>query len=88
VTFGIGVALVAFGLLVGLPASALYHVRLRRALGPQPGSLWWLHPTRHHTELSKGARQRVLRWFGVGVAGFALALIGCALVAIGAFRSG
>jgi hypothetical protein len=84
VTFGCGVALVALGLIVGLPASALYHVRLRRALQPARG--WWLHPTALHPRLDGGQRPRVLRWFRVGAAAFGVAILGCALVALGAVR--
>lgn len=86
VTFGGGVALVALGMAIGVPAGALYHVQLWRAL--RPARLWWLHPTALHARLDGAARRRVLGWFKLGAAGFVLAILGCALVAIGAFRSG
>jgi hypothetical protein len=84
VTFGCGVALLLLGLAVGLPASAMYHVRLWRALQPARG--WWLHPTALHARLGDGQRPQVLRWFRVGAAAFGVALFGCALAAVGAVR--
>lgn len=85
ITFGIGVALISIGMAVGVPAGALYHLKLWRAL--RPGAGWWLHPTGLHARLTVGDRPAVMRWFKVGAAGFVIALGGCALVAVGALRS-
>ena len=87
VTFGCGVALVALGMAVGVPAGALYHLQLYRALRPAPGSRWWLHPTGLHGQLRDGQRGAVMRWFRIGALGFLLAIVGCAMVAVGALRS-
>ncbi len=83
--FGLGLALVLLGMAIGVPAGALYHVRLYRLVRPQ--GAWWLHPTALHPRLGDPDRARVLRWFKVGAAGFALAILGCALVAFAAWRS-
>lgn len=85
-TFGGGCVLVALGMAVGVPAGALYHLQLWRVL--RPGRLWWLHPTALHARLEGEARARVLRWFRVGAVGFVMAMLGCVLVAVGAWRSG
>jgi hypothetical protein len=84
VTFGAGVVLMALGLVLGLPASLVYHVRLWRALQPARG--WWLHPTALHARLGDGQRAPVLRWFRVGAVMFGVAIVGCILVAVGAVR--
>ena len=86
VTFGLGVALVGLGMALGVPAGALYHWQLYRAVRPT-GARWWLHPTSLHGAVPLGARGSVMRWFKVGAAGFVLAIVGCVLAAIGAYRS-
>ena len=83
--FGGGLALVALGMAIGVPAGALYHLALWRALKPARG--WWLHPTALHPRLGDGHRGRVFFWFRIGAAGFLAALLGCALVAVGALRA-
>lgn len=85
-TFGLGVALVALGMAIGVPAGAMYHVRLWRALRPL-GAGWWLRPTGLHPRLRDGERPSVMRWFKIGAAGFVLAILGCLFVAVGALRS-
>jgi hypothetical protein len=84
-TFGIGIALVAAGMAIGVPAGALYHVRLYRLVKPR--GAWWLRPTALHPQLPDGARPRVMSAFKLGAFGFVLAIAGCALVALGAVRS-
>jgi hypothetical protein len=84
-TFGIGVALVALGMAIGVPAGALYHVRLYRLV--RPTGAWWLRPTALHPRLDDADRSRVMGAFKIGAAGFVIAIVGCALVALGAFRS-
>lgn len=84
-----GVALIAAGMLLGLPSSAWYHVLLRRALAVR-GALphrWWLHPVPLHATLDERTRGPVLRWFYVGAAFFGLAVLGCALVLISVVRA-
>ena len=79
---GAGAGIVALGLIVGVIAGVVYHVKLFRALAPlgilRPG--WWWRPTDLHVRLSPEARRRVLPWFYAGAAGFAVALAGCAVV--------
>ncbi len=84
-TFGIGLTLVALGLSIGVPAGALYHVRLYRVV--KPTGRWWLHPTALHPQIGADARPRVMSAFRVGAVGFLLAILGCALVAVGVVRS-
>ena len=86
VTFGLGVGLVALGMGIGVPAGALYHVQLFRAVRPTTAR-WWLHPTGLHGQVPEGMRGGVMRWFRVGAVGFVLAIVGCAMVAVGAWRS-
>jgi hypothetical protein len=86
VTFGIGVSLVALGMLVGVPAGALYHLQLFRAVRPT-SARWWLRPTALHERIPDGARNQVMRWFRIGAVGFVVAIVGCAMVAVGALRS-
>ncbi len=86
VTFGLGVALVALGMTVGVPAGALYHVQLFRAVRPTVAR-WWLHPTALHGDIPTGARGSVMRWFRIGAVGFVVAIVGCIIVAVGAWRS-
>lgn len=84
-----GAALVALGMLLGVPAGVLYHVALHRALRPR-GALparWWVAPLELHPRLEALDRRRVMPWFWLGAAGFLVTCLGCALVAIGAFRS-
>jgi hypothetical protein len=84
-TFGIGLTLVSLGMIVGVPAGALYHVRLYRLI--RPTGAWWLHPTALHTKLGEAERPRVMSAFKIGAAGFVIAIVGCALIAVGAVRS-
>lgn len=86
VTFGLGVSLVALGMAIGVPAGALYHVQLYRAVRPT-APRWWLHPTGLHPQLKDGQRGAVMRWFKIGALGFLLAITGCLMVAVGAWRS-
>lgn len=84
-TFGGGLALVALSMAIGVPAGALYHVALWRALKPPRG--WWLHPTALHPRLAAGQRGPVFFWFRIGAVCCVAALCGCALVALGALRA-
>lgn len=86
VTFGLGVSLVAIGMAVGVPAGAIYHWQLFRAIRPTEPR-WWLHPTALHGRLPDGSRGAVMRWFRIGAVGFLLAIVGCLMVAVGAWRS-
>ncbi|MDB4971250.1 MAG: hypothetical protein JWN44_6939 [Myxococcales bacterium] len=86
ITFGLGVGLVALGMLVGVPAGAMYHLWLWRAVKPT-GRRWWLHPSGLHGQLGDANRGAVMRWFKLGAVGFVLAIVGCAMVAVGALRS-
>lgn len=74
-------ALMALGLVGGVPSGLYYHVALRRELlrvGPLPRGWYW-HPQRHHGRLDHAARQRLRPWFFVGGIGFLLICTGCAL---------
>jgi hypothetical protein len=84
-TFGLGLALVLLGMAIGVPAGALYHVRLYRLT--RPTGTWWLRPTTLHPQLGEAERPRVMGVFKLGATGFIIAIAGCALVAVGALRS-
>jgi hypothetical protein len=84
-----GFVLVAVGLGFGVPAGAVYHWALQRALAPR-GLLppkWWLRPTGLHSRLPAAARGPVLLWCGIGAAGFAVTVAGCAVIAAGLLRT-
>ena len=86
VVLQLGVASVAFGLVLGIPASLVYHVKLARVLAPR-GELpprWWFSPTPLHTRLRSAERRTVLRWFYAGGAGFVITLAGCVAAFVGA----
>jgi hypothetical protein len=83
----LGLGSIALGLLVSIPAAGLYHLRLHAALSRR-GALdkgWIWHPTRLHARLLDDERPPVMWWFSVGVAGWSLALLGCALIGLGVF---
>ncbi len=74
----IGLLMLMVGLAEGLPTGFWYHVVLRRIL-IQRGSLhqkWWIHPTRHHGQLTPEEYRRIRLWFVLGGIGYALALAG------------
>ncbi len=74
----IGLLMLMVGLAEGLPTGFWYHVVLRRIL-IQRGSLhqkWWIHPTRHHGQLTTEEYRRIRLWFVLGGIGYALALAG------------
>jgi hypothetical protein len=80
----------AVGLLVGAPTGFWYHVKLRSILH-RGGSLpprWWLQPVAHHGRLAPDERLSVMRWFRIGGFGFAVAVLGCALVGGGVLLEG
>ncbi len=80
---GIGLTAIVAGLIVSVPSAIVYHLRLHAALARRDalerGWIW--HPTRLHGRLPEEERFSVLVWFVVGVLGWSLALLGCALVA-------
>jgi hypothetical protein len=83
-----GLWLVVAGLGFGLPTGLLYHVELRRsllALGRLP-ERWWLHPIALHPLLPPEDTFRVMAWCRLGAFGCAVAFVGCAVFALGAFR--
>ncbi|MSP59615.1 MAG: hypothetical protein EXR72_04595 [Myxococcales bacterium] len=83
--FGLSLGLIVFGLAVGVPAGALYHLLLYRRLrarGVLPRR-WWLQPLSHHDLLASGERFAVLFWCYLGGLGFVLSIAGCLLLVIG-----
>ena len=84
-----GLWIVVGGLAFGLPTGLVYHVELRRSLlraGDLPAR-WWLHPTSLHGRVPRADRPRVLAWCRAGAFGCALAFVGCAVVALAAWRA-
>lgn len=78
----------AGGLAFGVPTGLVYHLMLRRALlhaGCLPARWWW-QPTALHPSIPSSERWHVLAWCGAGATGFAVSLLGCVVVAIGAIR--
>lgn len=85
-----GAAIVALGLTLGIPTGLVYHVVLGQVLsreGPAP-ERWWWHPLHHHAELAPADLDRVLPWCYAGAAGFGFIMLGCGVVALGAFLLG
>jgi len=85
-----GVWLAATGMVAGVPAALVYHLRLRACLAPR-GALdrrWLLNPVAHHERLTRAERRRVMPWFYAGAAGWTLSMGGCALMAIALVRIG
>ena len=87
--FFIGLVLLALGGSVGIPASVLYHVQLRRrllsrrALPPR----WWLSPVPLHERLRDTERRTVMPWFYVGAASFVFMVLGGLLALIATWRA-
>ncbi len=87
--FVAGFWLVVGGLAFGVPTGLLYHLALRRSLlrqGPLPAR-WWLKPTQLNPQIPGPDRGLVLGFCYAGAAGFLVTLLGCIVVAIGAWRS-
>jgi hypothetical protein len=87
--FGGGAALIGLGMLLGVPCGVAYHVVLYRTLRPRaPLPRWWLlNPFALHTQLTGAERRPVMRWARLGAAGFGVAMLGCVLFGVGAWRS-
>ena len=85
---GAGLWLVGVGLVVGLPASAVYHALLRRSLLRVDAlpSRWYWHPTSLHGRIPAPDRPSVLGFCAVGAAGFLVILVGCVAVALATWR--
>src|SRR5512139_144782 len=84
----IGFWLVVAGLGFGVPTGLLYHVTLRRSLLAADAlpERWWWSPTTLHDAIPDGHRAWVLGWCYAGAAGFLVTVLGCALVALAAWR--
>jgi hypothetical protein len=78
----------AAGLALGVPTGALYHVALRRSLraAARLPARWWWNPTALHDAIPAPDRARVLGWCYAGAGGFLVTVLGCALVALAAWR--
>ncbi len=84
-----GLWLVLGGLTFGVPTGLVYHLALRRSLlrqGELPAR-WWLRPTQLNDLVPEVDRRLVLGFCYAGAAGFLVTLLGCFVVAIGAWRS-
>jgi len=80
-----GAWLVAVGLGAGVPAGAVYHALLRRALlarGALPKGWIW-RPIGLNRELTTAERRRVMPWCWIGGAGFFAVVAGQLLVVAG-----
>lgn len=79
-----GVACIAIGLVIGVPAGVWYHVVLHRALAPR-GVLpkhWIWNPTGQHKLLTEGERPGVLGWFYVAAASWSVSVLGCVFIGV------
>lgn len=76
------------GLVLGIPTGFLYHVELRRSLlaCEKLPERWWLDPTALHGAIPRADRRWVLGWCYAGAAGFLVTIVGCAIVALAAWR--
>ena len=84
-----GASCVAVGFAIGLPAGALYHLKLYRCValrGPVPRS-FWLRPTSMHPDLDAAEWRDIAPWFVLGGTGFALIVLGCVIVMLGLLRA-
>jgi hypothetical protein len=87
--FGGGLLMSILGLMLGVPTGFSYHLRLYRSLRPR-GALpprWWISPHKLHPQLSDEEKRHVMRPFYYGAAGFVVSVVGCVLIAYGAWRS-
>lgn len=87
VLLGAAVALAGFAL--GVPTGLYYHLRLHACLAPR-GQLpprWWWSPVRYHRLLLEAERPRVLPWFYLGGAGFAIIILGFLVTVLGIVMS-
>ena len=76
------------GLALGVPAGALYHYELHRALTScsRLPARWWIAPTSLHGLVPLERRTRVLGWCYAGAAGFLVTMLGCVGVALAVWR--
>jgi hypothetical protein len=83
-----GAWVTALGLAFGVPTGVWYHVALWRSLSARARlpERWWLDPIALHGDIPREDRFRVLAWCYAGAAGFLVTIVGCALVALGAWR--
>ena len=83
-----GFWLTVAGLGFGVPTGVLYHVALRRSLLAADAlpARWWWSPTTLHDAIPDADRAWVLGWCYAGAAGFLVTVLGCALVALAAWR--
>lgn len=86
----IGLGLTAGGLVVGVPAGALYHVRLHRVLAPRDelSADWLWKPTANHERLEEHERVWVLWPFAIGAIGATASVVGAIVFAAAAIRGG
>jgi len=77
-----GAGAIALGLLAGIPAGIVYHVKLSRALNAAGAAKrgWWWRPASYHARLPEQSLRPLLPWFRAGAAGFLVVVAGCALV--------
>jgi hypothetical protein len=87
---GTGTSLVGVGLLVGLPAGLMYHVRLYQDLARRQAVVpkWFMHPTRLHPPKNSPQGRPVWRWFYVGATSAGAIFVGCALALLASLRMG
>lgn len=81
----IGLWLLVFGLIEGLPTGFYYHLVLYRILGPR-GKLpprWWMSPQKYHAYLDEKEYRVIRRWFVLGGIGFLFSVIGGGLAFLG-----
>jgi len=74
----IGLAMLALGLLVGVPTGFWYHVLLYRVLSLRitlPHKWWWA-PVDLHPLLTEQELARLKPWFTIGGIGFVLSIVG------------
>ncbi len=85
----LGILAASVGLVGGGGAGIVYHLALREALlRTKAGVRGWLwSPVSRHAELDDLGRRKVLPWFRLGAAGFALCIAGIGMVGVAALRA-
>jgi hypothetical protein len=76
--------IVATGFVIGVPTAVVYHVLLYRALSRRrllPRGWYW-RPLQLNDRLTRAERRRVMPWCWAGGAGFAIIVVGLAVLAV------
>lgn len=82
-----GLALTLVGLLGGIVAGGVYHVRLKQQLDHRLPAGWYWNPMRYHDDLSDTQWRQTSPWFVLGAASFVVCAVGLFFAAGGLVRA-